>query len=91
MKLLFNTRKESLLAPLFLLFEEITSGLSTLRSGLQKRISSRPWDFGFSREIEVWRTRDGNGEILWNAYDPISDRKIRGVSEELLRSWIERH
>ena len=36
----------------------------------------------------IWRVYHGKTQ-LWNAYDPISDCRVEGLSESELRSWLE--
>ncbi len=36
----------------------------------------------------VWQVSDGKNR-LWNAYDPVTDCQIEGVSEAELRVWLE--
>lgn len=40
-------------------------------------------------EPQIWQTRDRNGNVLWNAYDPISDRSLYYASEAEVRIWLE--
>lgn len=42
---------------------------------------------GYS-EPYVWHESNQHGEVLWQAYDPVSDRSFAG-SEEEMRRWIE--
>ncbi len=48
----------------------------------QKRLS-------MSNEPRIWQTRDRNGNVLWNAYDPVSDRSLYYASEAEVRIWLE--
>lgn len=40
-------------------------------------------------ELRVWKSHDGAGDTLWNAYDSVSNRVIRNASETELRVWLE--
>jgi len=40
-------------------------------------------------EPRVWCSQDDQGNCYWNAYDPLSNNSIRGVSEDNLRIWLE--
>ena len=42
-----------------------------------------------SSEIQVWCTYDAQGNLLWNAYDPITRQITCNVSETEIRAWIE--
>lgn len=42
-----------------------------------------------SSEPHVWATQDATGRTLWNAYDPITGRSLRQVSDEEMRIWLE--
>ncbi len=37
----------------------------------------------------IWRVNYGK-TVLWNAYDPVSDCRVEGISESELRSWLEK-
>lgn len=39
-------------------------------------------------EPHVWQESNQRGEMLWRAYDPVSDRHFAG-SEDDMRRWIE--
>lgn len=40
-------------------------------------------------EPHIWQTRDRNGDVLWNAYDPVTDRSLYYASEAEVRIWLE--
>jgi hypothetical protein len=40
-------------------------------------------------EPRVWYTCDGEGNLWWHAYDPITGRSLYDVSEAEIRVWIE--
>ncbi|WOB43814.1 hypothetical protein HNI00_12095 [Thermoleptolyngbya oregonensis NK1-22] len=42
-----------------------------------------------SDEPRVWRSQDGHGDVLWNAYDPKTGKSVNCVSEADLRVWLE--
>jgi hypothetical protein len=59
---------------------------STLDSVYQKLIlllTSSP-------ELQVWSTRNRNGDVSWHAYDPITRRSACFGSEDDMRVWIEK-
>ncbi len=41
------------------------------------------------KETRVWHSQDQEGNIVWNAYDPVKNIIIRGVKESELRTWLE--
>ena len=41
------------------------------------------------QNLHLWCTRDRQGKMQWNAYDPTTKRSIYNVSEEQMRVWIE--
>jgi hypothetical protein len=41
-------------------------------------------------ELQVWTKRDRYGKITWQAYDPISDRRVVRESEAEMRAWVEK-
>lgn len=42
-----------------------------------------------SPELQVWSTCNGNGEISWHAYDPMTKRSACFDSEDDMRAWVE--
>ncbi|MDX2243703.1 MAG: hypothetical protein NW224_23730 [Leptolyngbyaceae cyanobacterium bins.302] len=42
-----------------------------------------------STELQVWQEFDQAEHCFWNAYDPITQRSIYGISEAEMRVWIE--
>lgn len=42
-----------------------------------------------SSEPQVWRSFDESGQATWNADDPTTGEKIRGISEHEMRIWLE--
>lgn len=36
----------------------------------------------------IWRVSNGK-TFLWNAYDPVSDCRVEGLSESELQLWLE--
>lgn len=60
--------------------------ISALKAGLEHLM-----DFlKLSDEPRIWKTTDRDGNTVWRAYDPVSDRAIRLDSEDEIRAWIER-
>lgn len=57
-----------------------------LRRGWQRLIES----FLGSNELQVWQTYDQFGNHWWHAYDPATGRHTSVVSEQELRTWIEK-
>jgi hypothetical protein len=43
-----------------------------------------------SSDPYVWQTEAANGQIVWNAYDPVTQRRIERVSANELRAWLEK-
>lgn len=41
-----------------------------------------------SSEPYVWRTQAAD-QVVWNAYDPVSQTTIERVSADEMRSWLE--
>lgn len=42
-----------------------------------------------SSEPHVWRSQDSTGQVIWNAYDPLTRRSIERVSMNEVRVWLE--
>jgi hypothetical protein len=42
-----------------------------------------------SHEPCIWQTRDRDGEIWWNAHDPMSGRSLVCTTEEEVQIWLE--
>lgn len=36
----------------------------------------------------VWQVRQ-SGKLYWNAYDPVSQCRVEGLSESEMRAWLE--
>lgn len=45
--------------------------------------------FTSNSELQVWSTRDRNGDLSWHAYDPITRHYVCFGSEDDIRAWIE--
>ncbi|MGB3294939.1 MAG: hypothetical protein WBB01_18305 [Phormidesmis sp.] len=60
----------------------VTVRLRDLWNTLQAR-------FGPGCEPYAWETKTPTGQIVWNAYDPISGRLIRDASASEVRTWLE--
>ena len=43
----------------------------------------------YESELQVWQETNPNGEDVWHAYDPVSDRTFCADSENEMRQWIE--
>jgi Cdc6-like AAA superfamily ATPase len=55
-----------------------------------KRIVQRFVQFLSSgNEPEIWTKTDRYGNIIWQAYDPISRRSVSRRSEAEMREWLE--
>ncbi|WP_236738926.1 hypothetical protein [Chroogloeocystis siderophila] len=40
-------------------------------------------------DVQVWQKKDRHGRSYWQAYDPLTDKKISLASEAEMRIWIE--
>jgi hypothetical protein len=40
-------------------------------------------------EPEIWQSCDRQGNTLWNAYDPMTDKQFQWSSDQELRIWLE--
>ncbi|MEM0979721.1 MAG: hypothetical protein AAGH78_05535 [Cyanobacteria bacterium P01_H01_bin.58] len=43
----------------------------------------------FGEEPRIRTRQDQNGQTVFDAYDPVTHRHIRNVSEDTLRLWLE--
>lgn len=43
----------------------------------------------YDSELQVWQAPDADGNDIWHAYDPMSDRAFYTESEDEMRQWIE--
>lgn len=42
-------------------------------------------------ELRVWQTCDRHGNVLWHAFDPLTEEAVTCGSEEAIRVWVEKH
>jgi hypothetical protein len=42
-----------------------------------------------STEPHVWQTEDSTGQVVWNAYDPVTRQSVEQVSASEMRVWLE--
>ncbi|MBF2049418.1 MAG: hypothetical protein EDM05_040795 [Leptolyngbya sp. IPPAS B-1204] len=45
--------------------------------------------FSTSTEPHVWRSEDSNGQVVWHAYDPVTNRSVQQASMDEMRVWLE--
>lgn len=40
-------------------------------------------------DVQVWQKKDRHGRYYWQAYDPMTERRVSFASEAEMRIWIE--
>lgn len=45
--------------------------------------------FSSGNELRVWKTSDADGQLVWKAYDPITEHRVEFTDELDLRVWLE--
>ncbi|GAB4142620.1 MAG: hypothetical protein Fur0046_19250 [Cyanobacteria bacterium J069] len=59
-----------------------------------KAMLNELWQMAIARldvsgEPHVWQTRNAQGDVLWNAYDPKTGKAVSKASDTDLRTWLE--
>ena len=45
--------------------------------------------FTATTDPQIWTTKNRNGQVQWNAYDPMTQQSINFLTEDDLRIWLE--
>ncbi len=69
-----------------LIGDQSSSGvLNALRNGLKSAIAR----LTATTEPQIWPTQTRDGQVQWNAYDPMTHQSLEFVTEDDLRIWLE--
>lgn len=66
-----------------------TSGKNKLAEGFRFGLKQLVQVLSPSQEPRIQARSSQDGQTLFDAYDPVTQQRIRGVSEADLRAWLE--